>query len=95
MSKTMENSIMITNRPCHSSDHYLTVARRSSQGQSGHVIWDLWWTKWNWGQFPPGALSLHQFSFCQLLYVHPIIDTVYLILKASLSDQLKKERKKE
>jgi hypothetical protein len=27
-----------------------------------------------------------------LLHIHPIIDTVYFILKASLNNQLKKER---
>jgi hypothetical protein len=32
------------------------ASHRGVTGSSpGHVIWDLWWTKWRWGRFSPST----------------------------------------
>jgi hypothetical protein len=48
-------------KPCHSTGG-------SSPGQ---VMWDLWWTKWHWGQVFSEYFGFPcQFSFHQILRTH-------------------------
>jgi hypothetical protein len=45
----------------------------------GYSLWDLWWTKWQWGSF-----SLHTWVFpCVWIHQHSII--IHLSLTASLN----------
>jgi hypothetical protein len=38
---------------------------------SGHVTWDLWWTKWHWARFSPStSVSLANHSTHPLLHTH-------------------------
>jgi hypothetical protein len=55
--------------PCPSSDGPLPASYRGGPGSSpNHVMWDLWWTKRNWGRFSPSIPC--QFSFHRLLHTH-------------------------
>jgi hypothetical protein len=38
-------------RPCYSSGGWSPVSHRGGSSSSpDQVMWDLWWTKWHWGQ---------------------------------------------
>jgi hypothetical protein len=52
------------------------VLRRLVVGSSpGHVIWDLWWTKWHWGRFSPSTerspANSHSTDCSTLIIYHP------------------------
>jgi hypothetical protein len=37
--------------------HYIPAAQRRTahRGDTGQVMWDLWWTKWRLGRFSPST----------------------------------------
>jgi hypothetical protein len=50
------SSFMLYLGPCRSSGGYLPASNRGGPGSSpGQVMWDLWWTKCDWGRFPPST----------------------------------------
>jgi hypothetical protein len=59
-------------RPCHSSGSCSSASHICGPGsRQGQVVWDLWWTKWHWGRFPPStSVPFFQFSFHRLLHIH-------------------------
>jgi hypothetical protein len=63
-------------RPCHSSGRYFAASHIGGPGSSlGQVMWDLWWTKWNWGRFSPSTLvspaNSHSAYYSTLIINHP------------------------
>jgi hypothetical protein len=44
------------NRLCHSSAGYSPASHCGCPcSNPGHLMCDMWWTKWHWGRFPPST----------------------------------------
>jgi hypothetical protein len=42
----------VTRRPCHSSGGWPPASHCGGLGSiANQVMWNLWWTKWHWGEF--------------------------------------------
>jgi hypothetical protein len=69
------NSIIRKKKPCKAVDRsggWSPVSHRGGPGSSpGHVMWDLWWKKWQWDRFSPStSVSPANSPLHQQLHIH-------------------------
>jgi hypothetical protein len=67
------NLLYVHIRPCLSG--YSPVSHSGGLGSIPvQVIWDLWWTKWHYGRFPPSTSvspANYHSTKCSILIYHP------------------------